>query len=258
MKLQNQVVFALALLGCGSMCAADDPFVGKWKLNADKSQFTGFREEIKDLGGNKYEFKFGDDTEMIVADGKQQPSKYGGTWAIKKDSANQWTETHEHGGKVTSTSTWMLSDDGNQLTIQTKGTRADGSSFTENMSSKRVGSGSGLTGTWESTQAQFAIPDWEIKAWGTDGLSFTTPSENEHLDMKFDGKDYTDRGPRAAPGSTSSGKRVDNHTIEMTDKMKGKVMDTSELKVSDDGKSLTLTMHFSGIEKPGIFVYEKQ
>ena len=255
-------VLTALLAGCAvSACmlwAAGDPFVGKWKLDKDKSQLTGLRSEIKDLGGNKYEFKFGDDTQTVVADGKQHPNKFGGTWGIKQDAPDKWTETHEHGGKVTSTSTWTLSDGGNQTTIETKGTRVDGSSYTESTVWKRVGSGTGIAGTWENTQAQFAAEDWEIKPWETDGLSFTTPSANEHLDMKFDGKDYVDRGPREAPGSTSSGKRVDQHTIELTDKIKGKVMSTEDLKVSEDGKTLTVTVHFPGVDKPGIFVYDKQ
>jgi hypothetical protein len=219
---------------------------------------TGLREEIKDLGGNKYEFIFGDVSQTIVADGKQQPSKFGGTWAVKQDSPEKWTETDEHGGKVTATSIWSLSEGGNQLSIETKGTRPDGTSYTESMTAKRVSGGPGMTGIWESTNAQFAPLDWEIKPWGGDGLSFIISAEKEHLDLKFDGKDYPDRGPRVPPGSISSAKRTDEHTIEMTDKIKGKVMDTSDLKVSEDGKSLTLTVHPAGMEQTMVFVYEKQ
>lgn len=64
-----KLIFGLLLMTCVSATAADDPFVGTWKLNTEKSQYTGFREDVKDLGGNKYEFAFGDDKQTIVADG---------------------------------------------------------------------------------------------------------------------------------------------------------------------------------------------
>jgi hypothetical protein len=239
------------------LSAADDPFCGTWKLNKDKSQVVGLREEITDVGNNTYKFKFGDDTQTIVLDGKQHPSKYGGTWSVKQDGPKQWTMVMEHGGKVDRTETWTLSDDGNQMNMDAKGTRPDGSNYSETMNVKRISGGPGMLGTWESAQAQFAATDWEIKAWGSDGLSFVTPAYSEHLDIKFDGKDYPDHGPRVSPGSTSSAKRPDPNTIEMTDKIKGKVMDTQDMKVSDDGKTLTVTVHFPGEEKTQTYVYEK-
>lgn len=259
MRLRFSFVFAIALLSCVGLRAADDPFVGTWKMNADKSQLTGMREEIKDLGGNKYEFIFGDDKETIVADGADHPTKYGGTWAIKQEAPDKWTEVRKMKGKVTSTATWTYTDGGNTVTIETKGTRPDGTSYTESFTAKRTsGSGSGPAGIWESTTAQPAVTDWEIKAYGTDGLSFVTPAYDEHLDMKFDGKDYTDRGPRVAPGSTSSGKRIDDHTIEITDKLKGKEIDKEEIKVSEDGKTLTMTVHYPGEDKQQVIVFDRQ
>jgi hypothetical protein len=259
LRIRIEAVIGVALLACtAGVYAADDPFVGTWKVNKDKSQVTGQREEIKDLGGNKYEFIFGDVTQTIVADGTDQPNKFGGTWAMKRDGPDKWTQTVKHDGKVISTSTWTLSDSGNQFTAETKGTRPDGSEYTESFTAKRVSGGPGLVGTWESTGGEFSATEWVIKPYGTDGLSFAAPAEKEHQEIKFDGKDYPDHGPRVTPGSTSTAKRIDEHTIEMTDKIKGKVMDTQDLKVSDDGKTMVMTIHNPGVEKPTVFVWEKQ
>src|SRR5580700_6096784 len=44
----------LACLLASTLWAADDPFLGKWKLNMEKSKFTGEQTKIEDLGGSKY------------------------------------------------------------------------------------------------------------------------------------------------------------------------------------------------------------
>jgi translation elongation factor EF-1alpha len=75
--------------------------------------------------------------------------------------------------------------------------------------------------------------------------------------MKFDGKDYEEKGPNVASGSMSSGKRVNAHTLEVTDKVKGQVMDHTKFEVSPDGKTLTLTIHEPGQPKPLMIVYDK-
>jgi hypothetical protein len=50
---------ALAVLVAGSITAADDPFVGKWKYNQDKSKVTGQHVKIDELAPNKYKFDSG-------------------------------------------------------------------------------------------------------------------------------------------------------------------------------------------------------
>lgn len=91
-----------------------------------------------------------------------------------------------------------------------------------------------------------------------DGLSFIDPSEQETKNAKFDGKDYPNVGPNKAPGSTSSIRRVDEHTLEMTDKVNGKVMATEDIQLSSDLKTLTMTVHVGGRSKPNVMVFERQ
>jgi hypothetical protein len=75
--------------------------------------------------------------------------------------------------------------------------------------------------------------------------------------MKFDGKDYPETGPDVAAGSASSGRRVDPRTLEKTDKIQGKVMDTAQFKLSPDLNTLTLTVHQTGQSKPITIVYDR-
>ncbi len=253
------ISLSLTCVFMGTSAAADDPFVGKWKFNSQQSKVTGMQEVIEDLGGNKYKFSFGDDSWTILADGSDQPVKYGGTMSWKQTGPNSWISVRKQGGKVSSRATWTLSDDGDILTQTSKGTRPDGSSFTADFKGKRVAGTKGIAGTWESTEFKAdSYSDWEIEPYDGDGLSFKTPSDKESQDMKFDGKYYPDNGPNVAPGSTSAAKRVNARTIEWTDKLKEEVVDRMVMKVSEDGKTLTLLIRYPGEKKSQTVVYSRQ
>jgi hypothetical protein len=117
----------------------------------------------------------------------------------------------------------------------------------------------GFPGTWESTKLKIGSPMvWEIRPYDGNGLSFITPAEHEIQNMKFDGKDYPDTGPNVPAGSVSSGRRVDQRTLEMTDKIKGTVMDVTQFKLSPDLNTMTLTVRETGQSKPLTIVYDRQ
>ena len=255
-----------ALTLCASIClaastvwAADPSFAGKWKLDPKKSKFTGLQEKIENLGGDKYKFAFGDDVETITLDGKEHPTKYGNMWSVTKAGENSWKSVHKRGGKVTSTATWTLSNDGKMFTSATDGTRPDGSTYHNVFKAKRIAGGPGLAGTWESIEIKMNSPAAiEIQPWEKDGWSIITPSQKEQVNLKFDGKDYADKGPRVAKGTTISGKRIDNRTVELTTKLNGKTQYTEHMQLSADGKTITSTLHFAGVAKPEIDVYGRQ
>jgi len=252
-------VFASTCLVGTTLLAADASFVGKWKLNPDKSKLTGLQRTIEDLGGDKFKFSFGDDSQTIAVDGKEYPSKFGGTWSVKKEGPNTWKSVRARDGQVMSKSTWTVSEDGKELTVTTDGTRADGSTFKNVSTSKRTAGTSGLVGTWEATDVKIDSPaEWEIAAFEGDGLSFIRPAGKARLDFKFDGKDYSDKGPRIAEGSTASAKRIDPRTIEISHKLKGKLMETERMELSEDGKTLTTTSTYPGVEKKEVGVHERQ
>jgi len=59
----------VAFLATGTLWAANDPFVGKWKLNPSQSKLTD-QMKVEAAGANKYAFDFGGGTaETVVADG---------------------------------------------------------------------------------------------------------------------------------------------------------------------------------------------
>ena len=77
--------------------------------------------------------------------------------------------------------------------------------------------------------------------------------------MKFDGKDYPDLDPNEDPGSASSGRRVDERSLEITEKFKGKITGTRQIELSADLKTLTMTVRLVGQNRPkSVFVFDRE
>jgi hypothetical protein len=251
--------FAFISLISASALGADDSFTGKWKLNRDKSQFTGLNYKIEDIGGGKYSFAFGDDVETLVPDGKDHPTKYGNTWAFTQTGPNKWKWTRKRDGKVIAVSNWTVSEDGQTFSSSRESMRPDGSTSHEELKFKRTAGTSGLAGTWESTEVKMTSPaTLEIEKWQGNGYSFLDPVYKEHMDFKLDGKDYIPKGPLIAEGTTMSGKKIDDRNLELTYKLKGKTTETDRWELSADGKTLTATVTFPGQSKPEVDVYDRE
>lgn len=249
----------VACLLAGTLWAADDPFCGKWKLNMEKSKFTGEQVKIQDLGGNKYKWTVGTRADTITYDGTDQAVHFGRTISMTREGANSWKMVIKKDGRVMSTMTHTISADGKTQKIKGTDTKPDGTTSDFNVAWKKVSGGApGWAGTWEESVVKFTSPnEWDIEPYAGDGLSFNTPAAQDTLRMKFDGKDYEEKGPDVAPGSMSNGKRVNSHTLAVVDKVKGEVVDHTRYEVSADGKTLTLTIHDTGQPKPLIIVYTK-
>jgi hypothetical protein len=245
----------------GTLLAAKDPFVGTWKKKLVRFGVTGERLKIRDLGRNKYTLTFNDTSDTLVADGTDQPVHAGRTRSITIVGPKVWKSVLKHNGRVVSTSTWTLTKYGNTMDIETSGKRPDGSLFDDHKEARRMEGipSMGFAGTWVTTPKMYGSPTvWEIESYRGDGLSFVSPAEHETLKMKFDGKDCAAKGPNVPAGATSSGRRVDRRTLEMTDKINGEVMDTVQFKLSPDNSRMTLTVHMKGQTHPSTIVYERK
>jgi hypothetical protein len=258
MQIRVLALLTAAFLTGATARAADDSFVGKWKLNPEKSQFTGLNYKIEDAGDGKYRFSFGDDSETMAVDGKDHPTKYGSTWAISKTGTNSWKFTRKRDGKVTATETWEISDDGQTFMIKGENKRPDGSTAHEETKMKRTEGSSGLAGTWEGTDVKVEPTTMEIAKWQNDGYAISNPTFKEHLDLKLDGKEYADKGPRVPKGMMVSGKKIDDRNIELTYKLKDKTMETDHWELSADGKTLTNTVTFPGQSKNEVDVWDRK
>lgn len=65
-------------------------------------------------------------------------------------------------------------------------------------------------------------------------------------------------GPNARQGAASSIRRVDERTLVITDKAGDKVTDTEDVALSADLKTLTITVHVVGRDKPNVLVFERK
>ena len=248
----------VACLGTGALWAANDPFVGEWKLNPARSKLTD-QMKVESVGANKYVFDFGGGNETIVVDGTDQPGNFGSTLSVTVEGPDTGKVIRKKDGRMLITATWKLSKDGNTLTDDFTGIEPNGSTFNLNYVYKRTAGSSGFAGTWESTSETVnSVFVLQVRPYDGDGLSFVDPSREQTKNVKFDGKDYPNLGPNVAPGSASSVRRLSERTLEMTDKIDGKVMDAQQIELSSDLKTLTMTVHTVGRSEPNILVFERQ
>jgi hypothetical protein len=236
---RNSQLLAIVCLAAGTLWAVDDPSLGKWKVNPAKSVLMD-EMKVTSLGGNKYSFDFGGGSpETIVADGTDQPGNSGTTMSTTIISASEWRGVRKKDGKMQVRGIWTLSKDGNTL-------HDDFTYFPDNEKAvhlvyvyERRGTGSGFAGDWLSTSGQVDSEiQLEIQPYESGGLSFSCPGLGMALKVKFDSPSA---GPGAPPASTFSGRRVNQHGVELTNKAQ-----TIQFEVSTDLKTLTMTTRPAG------------
>ncbi len=127
-------------------------------------------------------------------------------------------------------------------------------------------------GTWKLNEAKSKMPAGapkntmvvyemagdkvKVTVDGVDGAG--KPMHNEWTGM-FDGKDYAIVGDPTA--DTRAYKKINDHTLELTNKKEGKVTATGKVVVSADGKTRTVTVNAtdpSGKKVEYTAVYDKQ
>jgi hypothetical protein len=246
-------------LATGMGMALESRFIGDWRLDPSKTRMPD-EMKVQSQGGNKYAFDFGGAVETIVADGSEQPGCCGTLLSVKQEAADTWVVERKKDGRLLLRATWKLSKDQRTLTDRYREFEDDGSTHSMDYVYQRTGSnGSGFAADWQSIKETLNSPYlMQVKKFEGDGLSFITPSEHQTKNVKFDGKDYPNEGPSAGRGATSSMRRVDERTLVMTNRADGKVIETEEIGLSSDHKTLTITRHITGHDKAIVMVFDRQ
>ena len=236
--------------------SAQSPFIGEWEFDSSQSR-TPDEMKVQSQGGNKYTFDFGGGAETIVADGTDQPGREGTLLSAKQEAPDTWIIQRKKDGKLMLRATWKLSPDGSTLTDYYREFESDGSTLSLDYVYQRTGGGSGFAADWQSIKETRNTPlSMEVKAYEGDGLSFLTPAQHRPENVKFDGKDYPPAN--AGQGPAISSRQVDQHNLVITHKYNGKVTGTEEVGLSADLKTLTITLHFAGRDKPDVMVYQRR
>lgn len=266
-----QLLLVVGLVTC-TLCAAEDPLVGKWKVNQSRSKlYDEIKVEV--AGANRYAITFGPgQVDTIVADGSDQPALSGTTLSITVKGANRWEVTRKMKGRKLLTAEWTLSEDGKTLNDAFTQYLPDGLTlFSQPLPNgstlflpyvyDRTAGNSGFPGTWDSESAKVNPRiELQIQPYEGDGLSFKRSDEEMVKRIKLDGNDHPELDPKAGDtGAAYSGRRVNERSLEITDKFKGKITGTRQIELSNDLKTLTVTVHMVGQNMPqSIFVYDRE
>jgi hypothetical protein len=244
----------------GTSRAADDPFAGKWKLDSSQSEFPADTMKVVPVDANKYTFIFSEpNAETIATDGSDQPGIFGTTLSVAAQGPRIWEVVRKSKERTLLRAIWTLSEDGKTLRDAFTEYRPDGSPFTVDYVYLRKAGESGFAGTWQSTSEVFVSPyEVEIRPYQGDGFSLTDPVAGIDKELKLDGKDYPNSGPNANPDMLSSGRRISDRRLELTDKLKGKVRSTDDFELSPDLQTLTETQHLPNQDKPVILVFKRE
>lgn len=247
MRILRRSLLSLAVvcLVIGALWAANDPFVGKWKVNPSKSKLTD-EMKVESVGENKYAITFDPNhVETVVADGTDQPTPDGTTMSLTVAGPNNWKVVFKKQGRPMTMGNWTLSPDGKTLDDAFTQYLADGSTLNVHYTYQRTAGSSGFPGTWDSASAELdSTLELEIQPYEGDGLSIGSPSLGGTRNIKFDGKDN---------------RRVSQRSLEITNKSKGKITDTRQLEVSTDLKTLTMSIRQAGEKEPrNILVFDRE
>jgi hypothetical protein len=260
MKISSRALrFAvIAALSCAALTAmAENPFVGTWKIDYSQSKITGGTVTFTPEAAGKVRLTEGGQSYSFKADGSDATNPFGETVQWKQMDDHNWKSFTKEGSEVV-TDTWTLGSEGKTLDVATTGTRPNGDAINESESFTRVTPGKGFYGKWKSTKVSNNSPTTrQFDANGNNGIIWNIPEIKASVTLKFDGKDVAPIGPTVPDGLTVAVTKIGPRSIEMTEKMKGKVVFKGRLTVSADGKTLTQVGGAPGVNEPEKLVYQK-
>ncbi len=218
---------------------AQNPLIGTWKENLAKSHLAAGTITFASAGGGAIRFTEPEGTYTFKTDGSPVTNPVGRTVQWTKPDAHTWKEEVKL-DSTTVTDRWALSQGDTVLTVDSTGTRPDGTSFHNTSVFHRAGSGKGLIGTWRDVKESTDQPRVERFSENSDGsLSWDLPPLKATLRLKPDGNPATPSGPTVPKGLTIAMTKAGPRSFHFVEKLNGKVIYSGTLTVSPDGKVLT-------------------
>ena len=245
-------------LAAASTAVAQNPFVGTWKLNQEKSQMAGDIMKFGPAAGDAIELSGGGITYSFRIDGKPYalPSGHVAIW--RDASADSWTTEYRNiDGKLLSSDNWKLSSDGKNLTVTTSGVKANGDLYTDTEDYVRTAGTDRLMGAWKSTSVKLSSPnELTIQESGLDPVLKIAAIKATAV-TNFDGKEVAVDGPDIPTGLRLALTRTGPYKFRLVQKLNGSVVDSAEYTVAADGQTMTEVGGARG-DPPATIVWEKQ
>jgi len=255
------VVLFLAL-GMPALLQAQSPFDGTWHANLDQAKFSSKPIEVS-LQNGMYDCSSCNPKIHVKADGQDQPvsGQPYDTISVREVDSKSVEIVTKKDGKPASEQTRVVSDDGRAMTVKTT-THSESSDQTvmAEATLTRIGAApegaNATSGSWRIDKVGQSENGLNVtyKSDG-DALSMSNPS-GESYTAKLDGRYYPVKG--AYFYDSVSLKRIDDHTIEETDRRDGTVVQVSTMTVASDGKTMTVVSKSALSGRTSTYFAQKQ
>lgn len=257
-------VFVLVLVQTAISPAlfAQSPFDGTWRVDYSQSKISP-KPIIFSVNRGIYDCSSCNPQIHVDADGQDHSVKADifDAISVRVIDPNSIEITYKQNGKKIMQETWTASSEGRVLTRQRTEYPPDGQEpFTSQTIADRVGKAAAgsnaVSGSWRIKKLSASESDLltTYKVTG-DELTMSAPT-GESYTAKMDGKDYPAKGSFAY--NTVSLRRINDHTIEETDKMNGKPLQIWKMTVSPDGKTMTSIATFVQTRRTSTIIARKQ
>lgn len=261
-RLFASALFLIPVLRAPASLLAQGPFDGTWRINLDQSKFSP-KPIVFSLNKGMYDCSSCSPKVSVKADGQDQPvtGQTYDTISVREIDPKSIAITTKKGDKTLMDQTRAVSDDGNTLTVKTtshpqNSDQPVSSEVTATRVGKAVAGAHGTSGSWRLNRVHES-DNGLTTTYTTSGdeLSMSQPT-GESYTAKLDGKDYPVKGSYSY--NSVSLKRVNDHTIEVTLKRDGKIVEVSKMAAAPDGKTMTVVATSKLTGRTSTYVSEKQ
>lgn len=256
----RRIAILVSLVAClGSAAAAQNPFVGTWRLDPQKSQLAGQVLTFGPAQGAAMELSAEGQKYSFRVDGYNYRMASGDLAMWRQVDPSTWVTVYRKStGEQLHTDTWQMAMDEQSMTVITAGIDPDGSPVTNTVLYTRTAGSNGLIGSWKSTGVKLQpLPVFQIQAYGLGGITITDAAQKSSLTANFDGKEAAPQGPNVSKALTIALFRLGPSGFREVKKMNGQVFYDSRFTVAADGKTMTEAGGFPG-DAPQTSVWSKQ
>jgi hypothetical protein len=223
---------------------ASSPFDGTWKTRVGSMKVTGAPDTFLIVDGV---YTCSSCTPVIRIPADNEPHAVTGhpyydAVAVMVVSPSEVDIVDSKAGNPVYTIVYTVSADGTILSARLTD-RTHAQAAVEAFTARRVAPGPGgshaVSGSWQPDQLSEANDALRTIVFVMTPADFSMQWNGESYDAKFDGNEYPVSGDTGH--TTVTVRKIDDRTVEETDRREGKVTDEIHMSASKDGKTLEVT-----------------